>query len=63
MKRTYRQLTEAERNLIVVMVNRNKSVHEISRELMRSPSSISREIKRNHGRNMVSCTSCTKMID
>lgn len=50
MKKTYKHLTEAERNLIVVMVNRNKSVQGIARELMRSPGTICREIKRNHGR-------------
>src|SRR3989339_856629 len=50
MKKTYKHLTETERNLIVVMVNRDKSIHEIARELMRDPGTISREIKRNHGR-------------
>lgn len=50
MKRTYKHLTEAERELIVIMVNRNESVREIARTLIRSPGTICREVKRNHGR-------------
>lgn len=48
--KTYKHLTEEERNLIVVLVNRNESVQEIGRTLMRSPGTICREIKRNHGK-------------
>jgi IS30 family transposase len=46
----YQHLTEEERNFIVVMVNRKKSIRDIARELGRQPSSISREIARNYGK-------------
>lgn len=48
MKR-YEHITEAERNQIVVDINKGKSIRYIAKYLNRSPSSISREIKRNYG--------------
>lgn len=48
--KNYHHLTEEERNIIVVMVNRGKSIYDIARELGRNPGTISREIKRNHGK-------------
>lgn len=46
----YRHLSEEERNLLVVLLNRNNSIRSIAGTLGRSPSSISREIKRNFGK-------------
>lgn len=49
MKR-YKHLSEEERNHLVVLINRGESIRAIAQSLGRSPSSISREIKRNYGK-------------
>lgn len=49
-KRSPRHLTLAEREEIRVGLSAKKSIREIARSLHRSPSTISREIKRNRGR-------------
>ena len=46
----YERLKTEERNEIVVMLNKGEVVNEIARRLGRDKSTISREIKRNHGR-------------
>jgi len=46
----YERLTQDERNEIVVMLNKEKSIREIAKLLGRDKGTISREIKRNHGR-------------
>lgn len=48
--KNFNHLTEEERNQIFILVNRHKSIREIAGSLRRSPSSIAREIKRNHGK-------------
>ena len=48
----YTHLTQDERNQIVVLVNRRKSLRYIAEYLNRHVSAISREIKRNHGRKL-----------
>lgn len=45
----YTQLTEGERNQIYALMQAKKRIREIAELLQRSPSTISREIKRNHG--------------
>ena len=45
--KTYKHLTEEERNEIVVMLNRKETVRAIARTLGRNEGTISREIKRN----------------
>lgn len=49
--RKYRRITDHERELILRYIQRNKSYREIARILKRSPSTISREVKRHtqHG--------------
>jgi len=47
MNKQYKQLTLEERNQIHYMLWDNLSVREIARQLNRSPSTVSREIKRN----------------
>lgn len=47
---TYRHLSEEERNQLVVLLNRGSSIRSIAAAVGRSPSSISREIKRNFGK-------------
>lgn len=46
-QRKYEQLSQAERTLIAWMRQRRQGVREIARELKRSPSTISRELRRN----------------
>lgn len=46
----YTRINEKERHFIETMLKENKAIHEIARFLARSPSSISREIRRNRGR-------------
>jgi IS30 family transposase len=46
----YNHLSEEERNEIVVMLSRGKSIGDIGKAMGRSKSSISREVKRNSGR-------------
>jgi IS30 family transposase len=48
--KTYNHLTEEERNQLVVLVNRKKSLREIAKELGRHHSTIFHEITRNNGR-------------
>jgi IS30 family transposase len=48
--KNYNHLSEEERNKIFILVNRKKSIREIAESLGRNPSSISREIKKNHGK-------------
>jgi len=48
--KTYTHLNEEERNQLVVLLNRGKSIRYIAKEMDRDPGSISREIKRNHGK-------------
>jgi transposase, IS30 family len=48
----YKQLSESEREQIFVMLNSRQSVRDIAKVLSRSPSSISREVKKNHGRKL-----------
>lgn len=48
--KTYKHLSEEERNDLVVMLNRKESLRAIARALNRNPGTISREIKRNFGR-------------
>ena len=48
--KTYKHLNEEERNQIVVLINRGKSVRNIAKVLGRNPSTISREIKNNFGK-------------
>ena len=48
--KTYTHLNEVERNQLVVFLNRGKSIRDIAKVLGRSPSSISREVKRNFGK-------------
>lgn len=48
--KTYKHISENERNELVAMLNQNKTVRDIARKLERSPSSITREVKRNKGR-------------
>ena len=48
--RKYRHFSEEERNQLVVLVNRKISFQEIGKRLGRNVSTISREVKRNHGR-------------
>jgi IS30 family transposase len=48
--KTYTHLNEEERNQLVVLLNRGKTIRCIAKILDRSPSSISREIKRNFGK-------------
>jgi IS30 family transposase len=48
--KTYTHLNEEDRNQLVVLLNRGKSVRDIAKKLDRSPSSISREVKRNFGK-------------
>lgn len=48
--KTYKHLTEEERNQIVVLVNRKKTFREIARILSRNVSTITREIEKNYGR-------------
>lgn len=50
--KNYNQLSEEERNIIFIMLNRGKSIRDIGRELSRNPGTISREVKKNHGRKM-----------
>lgn len=45
----YTQLTEGERNQIYALMQAKKRIREIAELLRRCPSTISREIKRNHG--------------
>jgi transposase, IS30 family len=47
--KTYSHLSEEERNLLVVLLNRGKRIRSIARVLGRQPSTITREIKRNNG--------------
>lgn len=47
----YKHLTQEERNELVVLLKRNETIRDIARKLQRSPSSISREIKRNNGKS------------
>ena len=49
--KTYKHLTQEERNELVVLLNRKESIRTIATKLKRSPSSISREIKRNNGKS------------
>lgn len=48
--KTYKHLTEEERNELVTLLNRKKSVRDIAETLGRNPGTISREIKRNKGK-------------
>jgi transposase, IS30 family len=48
--KNYNHLSEEERNNIFILVNRKNSIREIAVSLGRSPSSISREIKKNFGK-------------
>lgn len=47
----YKRLSIEERNEIFILLNGGKGVNEIAKRLKRSKSTISREIKKNHGRN------------
>jgi IS30 family transposase len=49
----YKKITEDERNEIVVMLSKNKSIREIAKKLLRSAGSISREIKKNDDRKPI----------
>lgn len=46
----YKQLAESEREQIFVMLNSGQSVRGIAKVLDRHPSTISREVEKNHGR-------------
>lgn len=48
--KTYTHLTEEDRNQLVVLLNRGKSIRDVAKVLGRSPSSVSREVKRNFGK-------------
>src|SRR3989337_1976428 len=48
--KTYKHLSEEERNDLVEMLNRKQSMRAIARAFNRNPGSISREIKRNFGK-------------
>lgn len=47
MPRTYKQLNANERDILAVLKSRGKSLREIAAVLQRSPSTLSRELKRN----------------
>lgn len=47
MKKTYSHLTKVERYEISILLNKGYSIRKIAKEIGKSPSSISREIKRN----------------
>jgi len=47
MPKTYRQLNPNERDLLAVLKSKGKSLREIATVLKRSPSTLSRELKRN----------------
>lgn len=47
MPKTYRQLNPNERDILAVLKSKGKSLREIARILKRSPSTLSRELKRN----------------
>jgi len=47
MPRTYKQLSANERDILAVLKSRGKSLREIAAVLERSPSTLSRELKRN----------------
>lgn len=48
--KTYTHLSEEDRNQLVVLLNRGKSLRDIARVLGRNVSSISREVKKNFGK-------------
>ena len=50
-KRTYEQITESERHAIALGLQQKQSIRAIAKALGRSPSTISREIRRNCGGN------------
>lgn len=50
-QRTYEQITQAERHAIALGLQQKQSIRAIARALGRSPSTISREIRRNAGAN------------
>jgi IS30 family transposase len=47
MPKTYRQLNPNERDILAVLKSKGESLREIARVLKRSPSTLSRELKRN----------------
>lgn len=47
---SYKQINEAERDKITVLINRGWSIRKAAKKLNRNHSSISREIKRNNGK-------------
>ena len=47
MPKTYRQLNPNERDIVAVLKSKGDSLREIARVLKRSPSTLSRELKRN----------------
>lgn len=47
MPKTYRQLNPNERDIVAVLKSKGESLREIARVLKRSPSTLSRELKRN----------------
>lgn len=53
--RSYERISKSERNVIQKMLYKHESIQQIARNLLRSPSSISREIRRNkiHGYNAI----------
>ncbi len=59
-KRTERRLTENEREEISRGIAAGLGVRAIARQLQRSPATISREIKRNHGRSEYRATSAER---
>lgn len=58
--KTYTHLDEEERNKLVVLLNRGKSLRDIATVLGRSPSSVSREIKRNNGKTRYQANTAQK---
>lgn len=48
--KTYQHITEEERNQILILLNRKKTFREIAKIVGRHVSTISREVKKNHGR-------------
>jgi len=48
----YKHLSEDERNRIVVLINRGISIRDIARVMERNPGTISRELKRNRGKQL-----------
>jgi IS30 family transposase len=63
MKGKYKNLNLEERKIIEEMVRTNKPFEQIALKLGRSPSAISKEIRRNGGRKVYSALEAQKRAD